>query len=173
MTLYTGVKIPIDMASKIVRTSVRNTPIKNPIKGFKTPSTKLPNPINQVSQYPPRTDVKLPTKPHRPSVKNRSNNRRNHVEQASNPHWTGVKNRPITGQPHYFTYRRMRWPLAAMPQEAQVWVTEPHCTCPLHRSTCGQCQYFPSYTRGPPWRGLFGVATCTFAWPPRTLAEKR
>lgn len=25
-------------------------------------------------------------------------------------------------------------------------------TCPLHRNTYGQCRYFPSYKRGPPWK---------------------
>lgn len=43
------------------------------------------------------------------------------------------------------------------------------CTYPPHRSTCDQCRYFPSCTRGPPWISLFVAARCTFSSRSRTV----
>jgi len=47
------------------------------------------------------------------------------------------------------------------------------CTYPPHRSTCDQCRYFPSCTRGPPWISLFVVARCRFSSRSHTLQGKK
>lgn len=46
------------------------------------------------------------------------------------------------------------------------------CTYPPHRSTCDQCRYFPSCTRGPPWISLFVAARCRFSSRSHTLQAK-
>lgn len=46
------------------------------------------------------------------------------------------------------------------------------CTYPPHRSTCDQCRYFPSCTRGPPWISLFVVARCKSSSRSHTLQTK-
>lgn len=47
------------------------------------------------------------------------------------------------------------------------------CTYPPHRSTCDQCRYFPSCTRGPPWISLFVAAKYRFFSRFRTLQTKK
>jgi len=46
------------------------------------------------------------------------------------------------------------------------------CTYPPHRSTCDQCRYFPSCTRGPPWISLFVAARCRSSSRSRTLQTR-